>query len=48
MDDELIERRTYWTFEELNKRLERKLKLLSFVDGKNKIENGKEYFKYEK
>ena len=48
MDYELIERRTYWTFEELNKRLERKLKLLSFVDGKNKIENGKEYFKYEK
>ena len=48
MDDNLIEKITFWTFESLNKKLERKLKILALVDSKSRKENGKELFKYDK
>lgn len=48
MDNNLIEKQTYWTFEALKKRLERKLKTLAFIEGKSKTEGSKELFKYSK
>ncbi len=48
MNDTLLEKITFWTFDSLNKKLERKLKMLAIVDSKSKKENEKELFKYEK
>ena len=48
MNEELLEKITFWTFDSLNKKLEKKLKILALVDSKSKKENGKELFKYDK
>lgn len=44
----LIEKITYWEFDSLENKLQKKLKNLAYVDGESKIVNGEEYFKYEK
>lgn len=45
---ELIEKITYWKFDSLKSKLEKKLKILAYVESKNKYINNEEYFKYEK
>ncbi len=47
INDNLIEKITYWDFESLKSKLNRKLKVLAYITSKNKIEDGKEYFLYE-
>ena len=42
----LIERESFWSFELLHKKLERKLKYLAFVSAKKLVKNGKIYFYY--
>lgn len=36
MNEELLEKITFWTFDSLNKKLEKKLKILALVDSKSK------------
>lgn len=48
MNDNLVEKTTFWTFDSLKKKLEKKLKVLAIVDSKSKKENETEYFKYDK
>lgn len=47
-DGKLVEKTTYWTFDSLKQKLNRKLKVLAFITSKNKVVDGKEYFLYEK
>lgn len=48
INDNLLEKISYWEFESLQKKLERKLKKLAFIGSKSKKEDGIELFKYEK
>lgn len=47
INDNLIEKITYWDFNSLNDKLNKKLKILAYVKSKSKVENNKEYFLYE-
>src|SRR5574344_1072052 len=47
-DKKLIEKITYWEFYSLKNKLEKKLKILEYVDTQNKYIDNEEYFKYEK
>lgn len=46
INNRLIERQSYWSFELLKEKLERKLQYLALVNAKRKFVNGKEYFYY--
>lgn len=46
INNQLIERQCYWSFELLKEKLERKLKYLALVNAKRKFLYGKEYFYY--
>ena len=49
MNNNLVEKTTYWTFDILNKCLEKKLKTLAFVSGKHRTnDKGVEEFNYTK
>lgn len=45
-NNKIIERQAYWTFDMLREKIERKLKLLAFIQTDRKLVNGKLYFKY--
>lgn len=47
-EENLLEKRTFWEFKILQKRLEKKLKILAYVESDSKYIEGQEYFKYEK
>ena len=44
----LIEEKTYWTFEMLREKLERKLQFLAVVSAESEMRGDEEYFKYTK
>ncbi|MGL6178741.1 MAG: MvaI/BcnI restriction endonuclease family protein [Tannerellaceae bacterium] len=48
LQSEEIDRSAFWTYEELEKCLNSKLKALFFVYADSKTENGEEYFHYKK
>jgi len=46
--DKLDELEIYYTFEDLNKIIEKKCKYIAYINADSKNEQGKEYFKFEK
>lgn len=45
-DDRIIDKETYWSFEDIEKMIERKLKYLAFIKAWPKRAGGKIYYKY--
>ena len=43
---QLVDRETFWTFDLLKEKLERKLPVLAFIDALEKTVNGEVYFRY--
>lgn len=47
LNEEIIEKLTYWDFDSLEEKLYRKMKLLAYIHAVKKYSNGKTYFKYK-
>lgn len=47
-DDILVNNDVYWTFEDLQRQISRKLPMLAIVSAESKIEEGIKYYKYNK
>lgn len=45
---ELIDNHIFWSFDDIQRQLERKLKKIALVSGNRKEENGKVYYKYNR
>ncbi len=45
-NNKLIDKETFWTFDLLREKLERKLSILAFIEAEEKIIEGKTYFRY--